>query len=123
MAVPPATLAQRQGFLAARRVRGETITYTNGSITLTGLMAIKSRPESNQADASENVVFESKEWHFLIDPEDLLEDGTKFEPAIGHVITGQDGTRYKVQPVGTFSNCFRWSDGLRTFLRVYAVEQ
>lgn len=124
MTVPPSSAAQRQAFLAAVCARGQSFTYSDGTTTIDPITMIRSRPESNQADATELIVIESKEWNFLVEASDLIDGDSNFiEPSIGHIITDQEGVRYKVQPVGASQNCWRWSDGLHTFIRIGAVQQ
>lgn len=122
--VPPVSATQRQGFLAALRAAGQAFDFTNGTTTLEGVLLIRSKPESNQVDASDLVAIESKEWDFLGDPEDFRDnDGNFVEPTDGCLITALDGTEYRVQPRGTFNKSWRWSDGQKTFIRISAIEQ
>lgn len=122
--VPPVSTTQRQGFLAALRAAGQAFGFTNATVTLEDVLLIRTKPESNQVDASDLIAIESKEWDFLGDPNDFVDtEGNFVEPTMGCLITALDGTVYRVQPRGTFNASWRWSDGQKTFMRITAVEQ
>lgn len=98
------------------RLRGQSITYSNGTVTKT-LKAIRSRPRANQIDASEGIVIGSKSWEWLMDFATL-----ELEPKLGHIITA-GGVTYKVQPSNANDLAYRPSDGTKTFIRVFTEEQ
>lgn len=104
-------------FATLLRLRGQTVTYSNGSTTKT-LKAIKSRPRANQVDATESIIIGSKTWQWLIDPATLA-----LEPKLGHTITDVAGVEYKVQPSNANDLAYVPADGQNTFIRVFTEEQ
>lgn len=113
---------QRIAWQALRAARGEPIRYTAGSIVV-DLVAVKTRPAANQVDTADGIVYESREWDWLMDPAELVNtNGETIEPARGHKITAADGTEYKPQPSGATETVWRWSDGLHTWRRVHTEQ-
>lgn len=108
-----------------KAVRGETVTYhrADDSVELT---AVFSRPNAAQVDGEESVVFESRSYDALIDadwPTTAPASFTGAEPEHGDKIERSDGTFYYVQPSDAADACWRWSDGARTFRRVFIEER
>lgn len=110
---------------ALKAQRGETLTYRSGSLeaSVTGII---SRPAAGQIDGEENLVYESRAWDVLIDPDwpvGAPAAFTRYEPLIGDEIERADGTIYKVQPSDVADATWRWSDGNHTFRRVFVEQQ
>lgn len=117
--VPPALASQRQAFLAALRLRGVDITYSDGTNTVE-LKAVKTSPRAQQLDDTDGVIFESNHWHWLVDGPAL----GGIEPQLGHTITEKvGGAVFKLQPSNPNDLPYRWSDGLKTFMRIFTEQQ
>ena len=117
--VPPALASQRQAYLTALRLRGVDITYSTGADSLE-FKAIKTSPRAQQLDDTDGVIFESNHWHWLVDASSL----PSIEPQLGHTITEKlSGLVFKVQPSNPNDLPYRWSDGLKTFMRIFTEQQ
>lgn len=83
-------------------------------------------PQADQVDSDSNVTMESRSWNWLLDadwPATAPAAFAALEPSQGDTITRADGTVYQVQPSSTAGPCWRFSDGQKTFRRVYAQER
>lgn len=108
-----------------KTLRGETATYQRGDSSVQ-LTVVFSRPNANQVDGEESIVFESRSYDALIDPdwpESAPAAFSNAEPEHGDRIVRSDGTEYVVQPSDAADACWRWSDGNRTFRRVFIEER
>lgn len=103
-------------FTTLLKLRGQEITYSNGTTTKT-FRAVRSRPRANQVDAADGFVISSKNWEWLIRQSDL-----GFEAKLGHTIVS-DSVTYKVQPSNPNDLAYRPSDGQGTFIRVFTEQQ
>lgn len=101
---------------------GVTAAYATGSASVE-LVAVRSKHRISKAafDAGFNV--SSKNWDWLVRASDLVDgNGDPIEPNKGHSITDGEGIKYKVQPIPGEDRCYRWSDGQKTFLRIFTEE-
>lgn len=113
---------ERIAWLALVAARGETITYSAGSLSVE-MVAVKTRPTTGQVPTSENVIVEARAWDWLIDPAELVNaDLEPVEPRRGHKITTDDGTEYKLLPGSSGESVWRWSSAAHTWRRVHTEE-
>jgi len=109
----------KQHFEILQLTAGQTISYTDGSTVVSGIVAVRTLPKANQLDDTDGIIFGSKSWTWLIAAGDL-ED---IEPSLGHVITDADGVTYKVQPSNPNDLPYRWSDGFETYMEIRTEQQ
>ena len=102
---------------ALKQHAGQQITYTNG-VSVWQITATRTRPQGSQLDDTDGLIFASKHWHWIIAVMDL--DG--LEPQMGHMITDQSGTQYRVQPSNPNDLAYRWCDGQETLLRIFTEQ-
>lgn len=114
------TVQRALALLAAtiKKETGRPITYSNG-VTTWSIAATRTKPSARQLDDADGIIFGSKSWHWIITAADL--DG--IEPALGHMITDENGVQYKVQPSNPNDLAFRWSDANETIMRVFTEQQ
>jgi hypothetical protein len=101
-------------------VRGVPITYhvtTTQSIEIE--LAVLTQPKAARIDG--DVGLAARQWHWLLDPEDLSVDSVPIIPIEGHWIM-QGEKRYTLTPGDGNNLVWRWSDALHTWLRVFVEE-
>jgi hypothetical protein len=114
----PAYTPQRLAWLTLRRQRGEPITYTDGDLVI-NLVAVATRNDARQVDASEGFIVSSRAMDWLVDPDELIDELKKrVEPADGAFITRESGEKYKLMPTDGNEDTWRWSDPLETWRRI-----
>jgi hypothetical protein len=119
---PPAYRLQLAAWRTLQATRGEKIEYhVHDLASLTVCKAVLTQPKTNRVDITDAVGFESRRWHWLIDPNDLvLPDGTVVVPAHGHwIIRGQ--LKYIITPDNN-DLVWRWSDASQIWRRVFCQE-
>lgn len=103
-------------YVRLQNLRGQEIVYSNGTTSKT-LVAVRTKPKPTQIDIADGVVLSSKNWEWLINLVEL-----EMTPKIGHTIVSEQVT-YKVQPSNPNDLAYRYSDGQKTFARVFTEEQ
>jgi len=105
-----------------RTLQGVSITYhldTTSSVVIES--AVRTKPRTDQRNTGEETIIESRHWDWLIDPDGLYLENQRIIPAIGHfIVTGTD--RFNLRPRGSSEDCWRYSDGFKTFVRIYCEE-
>jgi hypothetical protein len=125
MASPKSQSLQKLAWRHLQRFHGEAIEYhTDDETTIEIALAVLTRPNATQVNVSEAVTFDSRNWNWLIDPEDLVSvDGHPITPEQGNwIIRVSDGTKYSLQPGPAGDLVWRWSDGNHIWRRVYCEE-
>lgn len=113
-------LALREAWLVAKTLHGRTITYSDGTNTLT-ITAVKTRANA-EAISGDDVILESSSWDFLIEPSDMLVAGVQIFPDNGHTITEEDGTIHRLVPGNANNLVYRYSDQNKTWFRCFAEQ-
>ncbi|GAB5404303.1 MAG: hypothetical protein Aurels2KO_25340 [Aureliella sp.] len=118
MSTVPAYTPQRLAWLTLRHQRGESVTYTDGDLVI-DLVAVATRPDARQVDATEGFIVSSRAMDWLVDPDELIdEQNNRVEPADGAFITRKSGEKYKLMPTDGSEDTWRWSDPLETWRRI-----
>ncbi|MGN6547722.1 MAG: hypothetical protein ACTHK7_21920 [Aureliella sp.] len=115
---------QRLAWRALKASRGESVTYVSGSYSLS-ITLVKTRPNSSQVDAADNVGVTSTSWDWLADPAELLTATDEpLEPKRGDKIVDATGKVYPLMPTNSGSGkVWRWSDNLETWRRIHTEEE
>ena len=107
---------------ATRCVRGESVTYTRGAMTVT-VTATRgiSRWDSEAVEGSVNIDERSEDW--LIIATDRAEAGITGGPTRGDTITDENETIFRVMPPSSAEQVWRWHDRGRTVYRIFSKER
>jgi len=116
--VTPVEAAVSAAFAAQKAVRGESVTYNDGT-TSASITAVRGQttwePKQSPIDGT---WIEERSADWLIEASDL-----SGAPAAGHTITDESGQKYKVLPFGDAELVFRWHDRGRTVYRVFSKDR
>lgn len=123
--VPPAFSLQSLAWQSLQAARGEEIEFhVTTSFRIEIERAVITQPNAVQVTAEDAIVMESRSWHWLVDPKDIMRDGQLLLPSKGQwIVRKATGAKYRIQPSSTSDLCWRWSEGGHTWLRIFCEEQ
>lgn len=124
MTTPLRNRLHQAAWRTAQSTNGESVVYhVHSTVSINIELAVLTQPKTGRVDITDSVGFESRRWHWLIDPNDLvLPNGNVIIPAHGHWIIRVDGSKYIVTPDNN-DLCWRWSDASQVWRRVFCQEQ
>ena len=108
-----------------QRIMGEPIVYhlnTTQSIAIE--LAVLTQPKANRID-TEGIGLAVRQWHWLIDPDDLSFQNERVIPTEGHWIMrgpASNAERYKLTPGEGKNLVWRWSDSSHVWRRIFVEE-
>ena len=120
MNTPPAYPLQLAAWRSLQRIRGEPIVYhvtTTRSINIE--LAVLTQPKANRIDG--DIGLAVRQWHWLIDPNDLCIANERITPTEGHWIM-RGTARYKLTPGEGNNLVWRWSDASQIWRRIFVEE-
>ena len=121
--VSPVSAAVKAAHNASRRIRGESVTYTQGATSVT-LQAVRGstiwQAESIETGAVQTE--RSVDWLFSYTAL-VTSAGAAITPARGDTITDASGTIHRVMPFGDADQSWRWHNRDKDTLRVFSKER
>ncbi len=117
----PAYPLQLAAWRTLQRIRGEAIVYhltTTQSIEIE--RAVLTQPKANRVE-SDGIGLAVRQWHWLIDPDDLSINSERVTPTEGHWIM-RGAERYKLTPGEGKNLVWRWSDASQVWRRIFVEE-
>jgi len=122
--VSPVTAAMQATHAATRLVRGEAVTYNNGTENVSIDWAVRGFTSWDRTAPFNGVRVADRSTDWLIAAADLVNAaGSLIEPARTHEITDADGRVFRVMPFGQDKQLWQWHDRARTTYRIHTKER
>lgn len=122
--VSPVSAAMQATHAATRRVRGEAVTYNNGTEDVSIESAVRGFTSWDRTAPFNGVRVGDRSTDWLIAAADLVNsEGTAIEPARTHTITDENGVVFRVMPFGQDKQLWQWHDRARTTYRIHTKER
>lgn len=117
----PADALKLAAWRTVQKTNGEPITYhVHSTLSIPIERAILTQPKTARIDITDSVGFESRRWHWLIDPNDLANLCVLVTPEHGHwIMRGEQ--KYILLPDNN-DLVWRWSDASQVWRRVFCSE-
>ena len=117
----PIAAASQAARAAKRQVRGETVVYTRGAVSLV-VTAVRGETQWETSDAYDGIQVGDRSTDWIIEVSALVSSGTQWTPTRGDEIT-VDGITFRPMPFGADKQVWQYHDRQRMAFRVHTKER
>jgi len=117
----PVQAAMAAAAKAVRQVRGETVTYSRGAVSVF-VTAVRGFTAWEKTAPYQGVRVGDRSTDWIIDAASLVVSGTQWTPQRGDEIE-VDGVTFRVMPYGPDNQFWQYHDRERTVFRIHTKER